>query len=64
MASRVRAPNCGTCHGVHAQNTAVQMQTRCQRCHAQLPASCRNEPTTANPVRCSECHDGHTLMSR
>jgi hypothetical protein len=61
MAGRVRVPNCGTCHGVHAQNTAVQMQARCQRCHTQLPAACRTEPTAAHPIRCIECHVDHTM---
>jgi hypothetical protein len=63
-AGRVRAPNCGTCHGVHAKNMAVQMQARCQRCHTQLPAACKVEPAQANTVRCNECHEPHGMTLR
>jgi hypothetical protein len=54
LAGRVRAPNCGTCHGVHVKNTPAQIDSRCARCHTQLPPSCKPD------VRCVSCHDKHT----
>ena len=53
-ASRVRAPSCGTCHGVHARNTLKQIEVRCSRCHEQLPAVCKAD---AGGFAC----DPHTL---
>jgi hypothetical protein len=56
LASRLRAPNCGTCHGVHAKNAAAQIDSRCGRCHMELPPSCKRD------VRCVSCHDKHTSV--
>ena len=55
-AGRVRAPGCGTCHGVHGQSTPAQIEVRCTRCHTPLPATCK--------PRCSDCHDVHTAAIR
>src|SRR5688500_15569721 len=52
LAGRAKAPGCGTCHGVHAQATQVQIDARCARCHTPLPASCK--------PRCNDCHEPHT----
>jgi hypothetical protein len=57
--SKVRAANCGTCHGVHNLRSASQIQQQCQRCHASLPAS---HPKMA-AASCMSCHAKHTLKA-
>lgn len=63
--SRTRAPNCGTCHGVHRVRAARAMETRCSRCHSSRPEDCAAEPRTQAKVRCAGCHAPHlfTLAS-
>jgi hypothetical protein len=62
---RARAPNCGTCHGVHALRTAPQMTQRCQNCHTSLPPSCDLSKVPANAgVACASCHATHLLTPK
>ena len=44
--AKVRAPHCGTCHGVHSVRTPQGIEAQCKRCHAQLPASCAATPAS------------------
>ena len=53
--SKLKSPNCATCHGVHA---AQKPEARCARCHTQLPASCKPEAS------CTSCHIRHTMAAK
>lgn len=59
--SRTRAPNCGTCHGVHGLRTFRAMETRCKGCHDSLPADCSGAPpdSVQSQVSCARCHQPH-----
>ena len=57
--SRTRAPNCGTCHGVHRVRSARAMEARCSRCHRSRPEACAAESRTEAKVRCAGCHAPH-----
>jgi hypothetical protein len=57
--SKVKAANCGTCHGVHYLRSTAQMHQQCGRCHASLPAS---HPKTTSSA-CMSCHAKHTLKT-
>lgn len=59
--SRTRAPNCGTCHGVHGSRSFQAMETRCQGCHQSLPAACSGAPSDSvqSGVSCARCHRPH-----
>lgn len=59
--SKVKSANCGTCHGVHAPRDVAAMQRQCDRCHAELPASCRKTAAGAEKLACARCHNPHTL---
>lgn len=62
---RTRAAQCSTCHGAHAPRTAVSMKRQCDRCHAELPAACKQPVTVAaGKLGCASCHDPHTLARR
>jgi hypothetical protein len=63
-AGKVKAPNCGTCHGVHAPNTPVQIEARCNRCHTQLPEACKAQVTATAGLRCIQCLDTHRMTLR
>lgn len=63
-ASKTRAANCGSCHGVHAQRNATAMKRQCDRCHTELPSACSAKPSVAlaaGKLSCSGCHNLHTL---
>ena len=63
--SRVRAPHCGTCHGVHSVREPTGIETQCKRCHAQLPAACAATPASAKSrVSCASCHAPHLFGAR
>jgi hypothetical protein len=63
--SKTRAAQCATCHGVHAPRNAVAMKRQCDRCHAELPAACKQPVTVAqDKLACASCHDPHTLAKR
>jgi hypothetical protein len=62
--AKVRVPNCGTCHGVHAQTSARQMLQRCERCHTSIPEVCKKTSAQPAAVRCMSCHDRHTLAPK
>jgi hypothetical protein len=58
--SKVRAPHCGTCHGVHSVRSGKGMESQCQRCHSQLPVSCTATHTgSRSAVSCVRCHVPH-----
>lgn len=58
--SKVRAPNCATCHGAHGLRPARAIQLSCNRCHEQLPQACSGEPPAqVSAVRCANCHQRH-----
>jgi hypothetical protein len=60
--AKVRAPHCGTCHGVHNVRTGQAMENQCRRCHSQLPASCSSSDTVVSSkpvVSCVRCHVPH-----
>ena len=58
--SKVRAPNCATCHGAHGLRPARAIQLSCTRCHQQLPQACSGEPPSqAAAVRGANCHQPH-----
>ena len=59
--SRTRAPNCGTCHGVHGLRSFRAMETRCKGCHGSLPADCSGAPpdNVQSEVSCARCHQPH-----
>jgi hypothetical protein len=59
--SKVRAPHCGTCHGVHSLRQGRATDNQCRRCHATLPAG---HPKTAAGDLCAACHDPHTLIAK
>lgn len=60
--SRVRAPHCGTCHGVHAVRSARAIESQCKRCHQQLPAVCTAASAVdSKPVSCTRCHVPHVF---
>lgn len=59
--SKVRAPHCATCHGVHSVRQGKAVETQCRRCHTSLPASCSYQPPRAAAVACAACHAPHTL---
>jgi len=62
--SKIRAPHCGTCHGVHTVRTAKAMEAQCGRCHAQLPAACSAPPPRAAAVSCEGCHAPHWFRAK
>ena len=63
--ARVRAPNCGTCHGVHSVRAAKALEAQCRRCHTQLPASCAATPTSPKVgVFCANCHAPHQFVKK
>ena len=58
--ARVRAPHCGTCHGVHSVQAPRAIEAQCKRCHTQLPTGCSATPaSTKSPVSCANCHGAH-----
>lgn len=57
--SKVRAPHCGTCHGVHSRREAKGIDAQCKRCHTTLADA---HPKTAASVACASCHNPHTLV--
>jgi hypothetical protein len=59
--SRTRAPNCGTCHGVHGLRSFRAMEIRCKGCHDSLPAACSGDPPDSvhSEVSCARCHQPH-----
>jgi len=59
--SKVRAPHCGTCHGVHSVRQGKAVENQCQRCHTKLPTACSGAVKRAAQVKCAGCHDPHTL---
>ncbi|MCS7024572.1 MAG: cytochrome c3 family protein [Bryobacteraceae bacterium] len=62
--SKIRAPSCGVCHGVHAQRNAVAMRRQCDRCHTDLPASCKpGQAPPAGKLVCAQCHAPHSLQT-
>jgi len=61
--SRTRAPNCGTCHGVHQLREWKAIEIRCQRCHTALPAECSQPPLRTAVVSCAGCHTPHSFFS-
>jgi hypothetical protein len=62
--AKVKAPNCGTCHGVHAKISARQLLQRCERCHTSIPEVCRKPVAQPAAVRCASCHGRHTLTPK
>jgi hypothetical protein len=63
--ARVRAPHCGTCHGVHNVRAPVKIEALCKRCHASLPASCAATLTSAKAgVVCVNCHPVHRFAAK
>jgi hypothetical protein len=62
--SKIRAPHCGTCHGVHSVRTAKAMEAQCGRCHAQLPAACSVPPPRVTAVSCEACHAPHLFRAK
>lgn len=63
--SKTRAAQCTTCHGAHSPRNAVAMKRQCDRCHAELPAACKQPVTVAaGKLACAACHDPHTLAKR
>jgi hypothetical protein len=63
--SEKRAATCTMCHGNHALREFSGMEAQCKRCHAELPAPCKQPPpaTTAR-LSCANCHNKHTLVAR
>lgn len=63
--SRTRAPNCGTCHGVHGLRSFKAMETRCKACHENRPAACSAAPpaNVNTEVSCARCHRPHLFAS-
>ena len=63
--ARVRAPHCGTCHGVHSVRAPQGVEGQCRRCHTQLPASCAVAPaSTKARVSCANCHTAHLFAAK
>jgi Cytochrome c7 and related cytochrome c len=65
--AKVRAPHCGTCHGVHNVRTGQAMENQCRRCHSQLPASCSSSDTVVSSkpvVSCVRCHVPHGFRKK
>ena len=63
--ARVRAPHCGTCHGVHSVRAPQAIEAQCKRCHAQLPPSCTATPaSTKARVSCANCHTPHLFAAK
>ena len=63
--ARVRAPHCGTCHGVHSVRAPQAIEAQCKRCHAQLPPSCTVTPaSTKARVSCANCHTPHRFAAK
>jgi formate-dependent nitrite reductase cytochrome c552 subunit len=61
---QVRSANCNTCHGHHSLRPWSAMAETCARCHAQLPASCKEPPKSAvAKVACMNCHARHSLAA-
>ena len=58
-----RAAACTTCHGTHSQRMPAAMEMQCNRCHAELPASCRKDPPPGKATKpvCAGCHSPHSL---
>lgn len=63
-----KAAACTTCHGTHSLRAPAAILTQCKRCHTELPASCRKDPSpeaaAAARVACMSCHDQHGLSAR
>ena len=62
--SKVRAPHCGACHGVHSVRAPKAIEAQCKRCHATLPAACSASPPRAAAVSCAACHKPHTFLAK
>jgi hypothetical protein len=63
--AKVRAPHCGTCHGVHSVRTPQGIEAQCKRCHTQLPTSCSATPAaTKFRVSCANCHEPHLFAAK
>jgi hypothetical protein len=63
--SEKRAAYCTMCHGNHALRAYQATEQQCNRCHADLPASCKQAPpATAARVSCANCHHKHTLAAK
>lgn len=61
--SKIRAPHCGTCHGVHGPRSVEAMRRQCARCHLQLPTACQaKSPGPAAKLSCTACHHPHTQV--
>jgi len=61
-----KAAACTTCHGTHSQRMPAAMEMQCNRCHTELPASCKKEPPAGKATKpvCASCHSPHTLSVR
>jgi hypothetical protein len=60
-----QAPYCTTCHDNHAQRTWTGVLQQCNRCHEELPASCKQEPAAKTAkVECANCHEKHNLAAK
>lgn len=64
IAARGKAAACTTCHGTHALRQVSAMINQCNRCHAELPASCKKDPPTSAKLACAGCHNPHTLVAK
>jgi len=63
--ARVRAPHCGTCHGVHSVRAPQGVEGQCKRCHSQLPAGCAAAPASnKSRVSCANCHTAHEFVTK
>ena len=63
--ARVRSPHCGTCHGVHSLRLSAAIESRCRRCHTQLPAACAETPPSGRSrVACASCHAPHVFAAK
>jgi hypothetical protein len=63
--ARVRAPHCGTCHGVHSMRAPQGLEAQCKRCHTQLPAGCAATSASAKArVSCANCHAAHLFAAK
>jgi len=63
--ARVRAPHCGTCHGVHSVRAPQGVEAQCKRCHSQLPTGCTAAPlSNKSRVSCANCHGAHRFVTK
>jgi hypothetical protein len=63
--SEKRSATCTMCHGNHALRGFSAMEGQCNRCHAELPASCKQPPPATNArLSCANCHHKHTLVAK